>query len=239
MLDDLAPAPVPPLPPGPGGSDDPARPRRSDAVRNRARVIEAATIVFAEQGLDAPIPEIARLAGVGKGTVYRNFPTKEHLAAAVAIARLEQFERRLADVLAERVDPRATLRGMFVAVASHLSQDCALGEAVDVVADDPQVLALQRRLSEIVAGVVRDAQSAGVIRQDIAPADITIMIMGVARSLPPLNHGGQPELWERYALLAFDSLRPDGSALPAGFADDDEMRLALRTARRLRVRRGG
>ncbi|WP_320670300.1 TetR/AcrR family transcriptional regulator [Patulibacter defluvii] len=223
----------------PAADGDDARPRRSDAVRNRARVIEAATLVFAEQGLDAPVPEIARLAGVGKGTVYRNFPTKEHLAAAVAIARLEQFEVRLADVIAERGEPLATLRGMLVAVAAHLSQDCALGEAVDVVADDPQVLELQRRLSETVAGVVRDAQRVGAIRDDVSPADVTVLIMGVARSLPPLNHGGRPELWERYALLAFDSLRPGGSALPPGFADDDEMRLALRSARRLRGRRGG
>src|SRR3954464_13341726 len=65
-----------------------ALPRRADALRNRQRVIAAAASVFAEKGLDAGVPEIAARAGVGKATVYRSFPTKEHLVAAVAIERL-------------------------------------------------------------------------------------------------------------------------------------------------------
>src|SRR5215210_1139756 len=66
---------------------------RADAIRNRARVVAAAAEVFAEKGEDAVIPEIAARAGVGKGTVYRCFPTKDHLVAAVATERVRWFER--------------------------------------------------------------------------------------------------------------------------------------------------
>ena len=61
-------------------------PRRSDALRNRERVIAAAREVFAEQGIHACVPEVARRAGVGKATVYRSFATREHLVAALAAA---------------------------------------------------------------------------------------------------------------------------------------------------------
>ena len=85
---------------GPGGAMSAAEPavelaKRSDAVRNRLRVLAAAEAVFAERGIEAGVPEIAERAGVGKATVYRSFPTKEHLIAAVSLARLEDFEQRV------------------------------------------------------------------------------------------------------------------------------------------------
>src|SRR3954453_19204577 len=64
---------------------------RADAVRNYERVVAAATEVFAEKGAEAGVPEIAARAGVGKGTVYRCFPTKEHLVAAVIAEKLSAF----------------------------------------------------------------------------------------------------------------------------------------------------
>ena len=76
------------------------RPRRADAVRNRARVVAAAVEVFAERGLDAGVPEVAARAGVGRATVYRSFPTKEHLVAAVVVERLRAFEARVHAALA-------------------------------------------------------------------------------------------------------------------------------------------
>src|SRR4051812_30723382 len=70
------------------------RAKRSDAVRNRAKVLAAAADVLAERGFAASVPEIAAAAGVGKATVYRSFPTKEHLVAAIAIERLQVFRDR-------------------------------------------------------------------------------------------------------------------------------------------------
>src|SRR5689334_21743092 len=81
-------------------------PRRADALRNRERVIAAAAAVFAEKGMEAGVPEIAARAGVGKATVYRSFPSKEHLVAAIAAQRLEWI-RGLGAAALEREDPGA------------------------------------------------------------------------------------------------------------------------------------
>ncbi|MGZ8647714.1 MAG: TetR/AcrR family transcriptional regulator, partial [Solirubrobacteraceae bacterium] len=72
----------------------PPRARRADAQRNHERVLRAAGEVLSERGLEAGVDEIAARAGVGKATVYRSFPTKEHLIAAVVIDRLGEFEQR-------------------------------------------------------------------------------------------------------------------------------------------------
>src|SRR4051812_49482756 len=85
---------------------------RADAVRNRARVIAAAVDVFAEKGEDAVVPEIAARAGVGKGTVYRCFPTKDHLVAAVATERVRWFEREARAAAA--ADDSWTAFGAFI-----------------------------------------------------------------------------------------------------------------------------
>ncbi len=79
-------------------------PRRADAVRNREKVIAAAEQVFAEHGIEAGVPEIAEKAGVGKGTVYRNFETKDDLVAAVLIRRMNRFDEDILDAL-ESDDP--------------------------------------------------------------------------------------------------------------------------------------
>src|SRR5580658_9490937 len=72
----------------PGGCDGPTRPQRADAQRNRARVLEAAEVVFAAEGLNVPVDVIAEKAGVGVGTLYRHFPTKEKLFEAIIVERI-------------------------------------------------------------------------------------------------------------------------------------------------------
>src|SRR4051794_13408163 len=102
-----------------------AQPRRADAVRNRARVVEAASEAFAQQGLEASIPDIAARARVGKATVYRSFPTKEHLVAAVVIERLATFEALVRSALdAEHAWP--ALVGVLEQHAEVLARDRAL-----------------------------------------------------------------------------------------------------------------
>ena len=84
----------------------PVRPLRADAARNRARIVEAARAAFAEAGLDVGVEEIARRAGVGKGTLYRRFPTKEALVRAIFEDLLDDIERLAADA-----EARSTTRG--------------------------------------------------------------------------------------------------------------------------------
>src|SRR5919199_4220544 len=120
------PGPPPPEPPAP-------RPLRADAARNRARVLEAARTAFAEAGLDVGVEEIARRAGVGKGTLYRRFPTKEALVRAIFEDFLDDLERLVEDVgrraeageafvyfLGESARRQATNQGFLDVVAQRL-----------------------------------------------------------------------------------------------------------------------
>src|ERR1700759_3215411 len=105
------------------------RPRRADALRNRERVLDAAAEVFAANGLHAGLPYIAQRAGVGKATVYRSFPSKEHLVAAVAVGRLEWITE-LATAAVTHEDPGAALREVVIAIAEQQASDCAVAGAL-------------------------------------------------------------------------------------------------------------
>src|SRR3954453_12360267 len=103
----------------------PSLPRRADARRNRERVIAAAAEVFALKGLDAGVPEIAARAGVGRATVYRSFPSKEHLVAAVACERLEWIAEITTEALM-REDAGTALIDVVVAIAEQQATDRAV-----------------------------------------------------------------------------------------------------------------
>src|SRR4051794_37587378 len=101
------------------------RPRRADALRNREAVVRAAGEVFAVKGLEAGVPEIAARAGVGKATVYRSFPTKEHLVAAVAIERLA-WVTEVALCGLQDPDAGAALRRVLIEIAERQATDGAV-----------------------------------------------------------------------------------------------------------------
>src|SRR3954447_5992489 len=101
------------------------RARRADALRNQEAVVRAAEEVFADKGLEAGIPEIAARAGVGKATVYRSFPTKEHLVAAVARERL-RWVTELAGAALEDDDPGPAFERVVVALAERQASDRAV-----------------------------------------------------------------------------------------------------------------
>ena len=98
--------------------DAPVRPLRADAARNRARVLDAARTAFAEAGLDVGVEEIARRAGVGKGTLYRRFPTKEALVRAIFDDILEEIERLAAE--AETEPTPATAFAHYLAAPARM-----------------------------------------------------------------------------------------------------------------------
>src|SRR3954464_4059086 len=102
-------------------------PRRADAVRNRERVLAAAEAVFAASGLKAPVEEVARRAGVGVGTVCRNFPTKQALVEAVLTSMYESLLGRARDALGHP-DPGAAFEHFFVALPEFQARHRALGE---------------------------------------------------------------------------------------------------------------
>src|SRR3954454_24218526 len=116
----------------------PSLPRRADARRNRERVIAAAAEVFAQKGLDAGVPEIARAAGVGKATVYRSFPSKEHLVAAVACERLAWITELATAALAQD-DAGAALARVVVETGEQQASDSALAGALAADIDLPEL----------------------------------------------------------------------------------------------------
>jgi AcrR family transcriptional regulator len=184
------------------------RPMRADARRNRERVLAAAEEVFAEMGLRAQIEEVARRAGVGVGTVCRNFPTKQALVESVLEA---MYESLLADAQAavESDDAGAAFESFFNALAEFQARHRALAESMATAIDIPASAQPTREaLRKAIAELVANAQAAGTIRADIGPADVTMLFSGVAHATA-LAGDLQPILRQRYLTIILDGLRPE------------------------------
>lgn len=180
-------------------------PTRADAVRNRARVVAAAAAVFAERGVEAGVPEIAARAGVGKATVYRSFPTKEQLIAAVVIERVEDFERRTRERLGD-ADAWATLTELFVEGAERQCADRAITAGMSGGIELPALVAARASLWEAVGLLMDSAKRQGRMRADARPADLRVLWAGTARLLAA-DGVDDPAEWRRYAALVIDALR--------------------------------
>jgi AcrR family transcriptional regulator len=190
------------------------RPLRADAARNRVRVLDAARTAFAEAGLDVGVEEIARRAGVGKGTLYRRFPTKEALVRAIFEGILEEVEHIVATAEAE-ADP-------WTAFTAYLSATARLQASnqgfYDVVAQRLGAAALtdeqRQRIMSSTATMLQRAQQAGVVRADLVPEDVQLMLRMVgATTRPAMDGSPMDDHWPRYLGLLLDGLRP-GSATP-------------------------
>lgn len=157
-----------------------ARQPRADALRNMAKVLRAAEEVFSQEGLSAPVDEVARRAGVGVGTVYRHFPTKEALFEAVVMTRLEAIAEK-AERLAGEADP---VQALFAHISELVSQAVAKKDLIDELArwgTEPleRVHAeIKQRLNKAGETLLRRAQAAGAIRPDLSSDDLSAMLMG-------------------------------------------------------------
>ncbi|MEX5633474.1 TetR/AcrR family transcriptional regulator [Parafrankia sp. FMc2] len=208
-----APAPADGSPAG-GSGDQPvggagARPPRlrQDAARNRDRIISAACAVFAERGLDACVEDIARRAGVGVGTLYRRFPTKEHLLRQIA-----------EDLLRELLDgARAELGAADGAGLERTLRQCALLQvskrgymmrAFDTAMPDELRTAFRATLGELLTA----AQAAGAIRPDVTTLDV-VMILWSLRGVIDMSADTSPAAVQRYMDLLLAALRPGGAPL--------------------------
>ncbi|MDQ2622356.1 MAG: TetR/AcrR family transcriptional regulator [Actinomycetota bacterium] len=180
-------------------------PRRADARRNRERVITAAAEVFAEQGIEAGIPEVAERAGVGKGTVYRNFETKEDLVAAVQVERIRAWRKRLCEE-AETGDPWSVLTAYLFRAATRLATDRSTDLSAGRVSTNPALLKERAELNREIDSLLDLAKAQGKVRSDVTSADIRVLFGGISRIL---NDDGvkDPETWRRYAGMVVDSLR--------------------------------
>ncbi|PQD99427.1 TetR family transcriptional regulator [Streptosporangium roseum DSM] [Mycolicibacterium parafortuitum] len=184
------------------------RPTRADATRNRALLLAAAEAEFAERGPSASVADIARRAGVAKGTLFRHFPTKEDLIAAIVcghIAVLADAARQLADA----PDPGAALLE-FLTIAADQRQRHDLTFLQSASAGDPRVAEAGDALHTNLETLVERARQAGAIRADVTEADIFLMMCAPIHIVENLA-APSPLLWQRYLAIIFDGLRPDGA----------------------------
>lgn len=189
------------------------RPLRADAERNRRRIVEAAIEVIGRRGLDAGIDEIAKAAGVGRGTLYRRFATRDALVRSIVVERTEQALEAMA-AATEADDPWAALTGAVRALATHLAEDRGLfhiltggGRGVDVVPERPDWF--RDALSPTLARAAR----AGVARSDVTARDLIAVAAAVSQIVPG-DPAGPAALWERYLAIALDGVRASAAGDP-------------------------
>jgi AcrR family transcriptional regulator len=189
--------------------------QRADARRNRKRVLDAARARFAEDGLDAQIDEIADAAGVGVGTVYRHFPTKEHLIEALVEARFERIRERGARALVEAEnDPWEAFRSFMRFSVELQANDRALSQ---VMASHPETMRTHAEGSgvfELSGELLSLAQQSGDLREDAVVEDVPMIICGLGHVTQAARAGETaPGMsWERFLAIVLDGLRAPGSA---------------------------
>jgi AcrR family transcriptional regulator len=219
-----------------------AEPRRlrADAARNRQRLVDAAEEVFAAQGLDATLDDIARHAGVNVATAYRHFANKHELARAYLQQTLDRAVA-LAEEAAEVEDPMAALAQFLDQALDLLAANRGF---VDVLTSAYGAEWFKDQLHDLIAGPIRHlvvrGQQAGVIRPDVDGTDFVVIlpmlasVMGDSRPPSPPDSVSDrgvvacvPEPTRRYLALVLAGLRPDGIPLPGRPPADAELRDAV------------
>ena len=171
--------------PSPEPQTDRRRPR-SDAQRNRARLVAAAQRVFARQGPDAPLDEIAREAGVGNATLYRHFPTRSELIVAVYAEEVAEI-CALGERLREAPQPGDALFDWLRAFIIHTADKRDLALAVGNDHDQTRATLYHQwhsAMEQTVTALVDRAQRAGSVRADTGPLDLLVLANGIALSRP-------------------------------------------------------
>jgi AcrR family transcriptional regulator len=197
---------------GPAGE----RPLRRDAERNRQRILVAAAQVFTERGLDATLDEVAREAGVGVGTVYRRFPDKEALVAALFRERIDNLVT-VAENACAAADPWQAVVSYLEYAAAAMAGDTGLRQLMMFgTYDREQVCYARDRMRPVISRLVQRAQASGDLRGDFEATDIK-MIAFMLASLAEYAAAVTPDVWRRYLAMLIDGLRPsraEVSALP-------------------------
>ncbi|WP_052869550.1 TetR/AcrR family transcriptional regulator [Streptomyces niger] len=184
----------------------PGRPARADARRNRDRLLSAAREAFAATPDAVPLDAVARAAGVGIGTLYRHFPTREALVEAVYAAELDEVVAS-APPLLEELEPAAALRAWmtryaaFFKIKRGMTDTLRAGWASGSIATP----ATRERITATIAMMLRSGAEAGSLRQDVDPEAVTMMILGVFLSTTATD---SPDKVDQLLDLIVDALRP-------------------------------
>lgn len=185
---------------------------RSDGLKNQASLLKAAEEAFVELGVDVSVAEIARRAGVGKGTVFRHFATKEDLLAAVVVTRLQ-------DLIAEgraRLDAPDSAKALydFLELGAAQRQQRGLSFMQDAYVGNDVIAAARSDLLTVLDELVERAKAEGELRKDVNGGDVALLMCAPGYIASHI-HEADETVWRRYLAIIFDGLRPESArALP-------------------------
>jgi AcrR family transcriptional regulator len=182
---------------------------RADALRNRQRILDAARDAFTEHGEDAQMDDIARRAGVGVGTLYRHFKTKDVLVGELIGRKLAEFAERVRHSYEEESDPWAAFEGSFREQVNVMARDAAHQNMPFAATPDAMHIAAPAvaELRDAWGAVITRAQEAGVLREDFAVDDIRTMMCGLGGMMAADARGALSYDWRRQVDLFLDGVR--------------------------------
>jgi AcrR family transcriptional regulator len=173
-----------------------------DPEEKRRRLLRAAGEVFAREGLDAPMPAIAAAAGAGIGSVYRQFPSKRDLLAALVVERLKDAEGGAKDALASPAGPWSALTALLRTLAERQAGDRVFAEAMATVSEDQAVRRALESTTETLEQLLTAARAEGRLRADATTLDLRLLF-AATRAAGELESGA----WRRMLELGIDALQ--------------------------------
>lgn len=198
---------------------------RADALRNRERIVTAAREMFTEFGPDVPLDEIARRAGVGNATVYRNFPDRDALVREVVCSVMDRMTEAAELALAETGDAFEALeRFVHTSADERVSALCPMIQST-FDQNHPDLEAARLRSEELVGELMDRAKAAGQLREDVGVGDLMVVVAQLSR--PPAGAGcdSADRFVHRHLQLFLDGLRaPARSALPGAAMTMEDLR---------------
>lgn len=205
------------------------RPLRRDAQRNRDLLVAAAGRIFATRGLDVPLEDVAREAGVSIGTLYNRFPTRGALVDAT-----------LADTMAETIEyarAAATMADPWAGFAWFLEHSCELQAknrgfnelCARAIPDTPEIDVLKKRGHELVLEIFDRAHRSGQLRADFDEGDFAFVLWSIGRTIEATG-AHAPQAWRRHLALMLDGFRAGAATpLPQPPLSQGEVAQAMRT----------
>jgi AcrR family transcriptional regulator len=193
---------------------------RRDAAENRQRLLDAAATVFSERGLEASVDEIARVAGVGTGTLYRRFPTKDALIS-------ELVRQLLIDLVAIATDALEVTDGSGLEQVMYRTGEIQASHrgCIARMWSDDETAALQNEYRRIVSGLLASAKTHGRIRQDAVQSDIDLTFWAL-RGVIETTRGVSDAAWRRHLAVVIAGLRPDAEHIDEAPMDEHHLERA-------------
>jgi AcrR family transcriptional regulator len=199
---------------------------RRDAQRNRERILDAARAIVAERGVEAKMEDVAALAGVGIGTLYRFVPTKDALFGVI----LREEADRLAAIAAAALTLPAGESAFHTWMSEAAAWQGANRAFINVLAardpDEPVPQLLSRRLRVHLRELVRRGQADGDLREDVTASDVLMVLLAVGR-IGEGTASTSPAYARRFLALQLDALAPGGAPLPGKALTERQLELTL------------